>query len=120
MLTSGRRDGVRSTAPLNITRKPFSANSSRSRPLGDQRQLPFLQALRVAPDLRRVDAADKRNTFTQQSHILPTLLLHKGGWPGAGELRPTSRSEVRLVQAQVMRVHPETRSPAAYEDADAW
>lgn len=35
-------------------------------------------------------------------------------------LRPTSRSEVCSVQAQVMRVHPETRSPAAYEDADAW
>jgi len=40
--------------------------------LGDQRQLPFLEALRVPPDFRRVDAADERNTFAQQADRRPS------------------------------------------------
>ncbi|ANL04666.1 hypothetical protein AMJ99_CH03144 [Rhizobium esperanzae] len=43
--------------------------------LGDQRQLPFLHALRMGSDLRRIDATDERNTFPQQPHVLPNCNL---------------------------------------------
>jgi len=64
-----RRRLVHRAAPFN-PQALFSQQLFQSS-LGDQRQLPFLDALRVAPDLRRVDTRDERNTFPQQPHVLP-------------------------------------------------